>query len=90
MAHINSGTSQNAFERDFMDFMQRGDDFFKIELLRQAISWYKKALKLNIETDKVKQKLTECERMLALENKVVIILCSIAVVLLAVYFIFRG
>lgn len=90
MAHINSGTSQNAVERDFMDFMQRGDDFFKIELLRQAISWYNKALKLNIETGKVKQKLTECERMLALENKVVKILCSIAVVLLAVYFIFRG
>jgi hypothetical protein len=90
MAHINSGTSQNAVERDFMDFMQRGDDFFKIELLRQAKSWYNKALKLNIETDKVKQKITECERMLALENKVVKILCSIAAVLLAVYFIFRG
>jgi hypothetical protein len=90
MAHINSNAPTSVTERDFTEFMQRGDDFFKIELLRQAKNWYTKALKLNLETEKVEYQLAECERMLAFESKVIKIVCAIAGVLLVAYFIFRG
>ena len=74
-------------ERDFVEFMQRGDDFLKIELLRPAKSWYLKALGLNNENQNVKTKIAECDRMLAFERKVTRILLAIASVLLLVYLI---
>ena len=74
-------------DQDFEDFMQRGNDFFKIELLRQAKSWYQKALVLNIEPEKVKHQITECDRMLAFEQKTVWILLAIAIVMMLVYFL---
>jgi len=87
MAHVESKSLMNPAERDFEDFMQRGNDFFKIELLRQAKSWYQKALGLNIESEKVKHQIAECDRMLAYENKVVSILLVVTAVLVLVYFV---
>lgn len=87
MEHDNSKSTMTLDERNFREYMQRGDDFYKIELLRQAKSWYNKALGLKIESEKVKSVISECERQLAFENKVVSILISLAVVLLT-YFIF--
>jgi hypothetical protein len=84
---MNSNTLMNPAERDFEDFMQRGNDFFKIELLRQAKTWYQKALALNIEPGKVKHQIAECDRMLAYENKVVSILLVVTAVLLLFYFV---
>ena len=72
-------------ERIFLDMMQHGDDFFKIELLRQAKHCYQKALETNIEPELVKEKIAKCEQLLAYENKVILILSIIAVVGLAVY-----
>jgi len=54
MKNDNSESKMSPAENDFIDFMQRGDDFYKIELLRQAKAWYNKALSLNIENDRVK------------------------------------
>jgi hypothetical protein len=88
MTDNNSEFPANTIDRDFMEFMHRGDDFFKIELLRQAKSWYKKALLLNINSDEAKAQVAECERLLAFENKVVYILLSIASVFLLVYVVF--
>ena len=65
-------------EREYLDLMRHGDNFFKIELLRPAKSYYKKALQLNIETDKVKQRIEECDRLLDFEIKVIWILVIIA------------
>jgi hypothetical protein len=89
MSHPASETSLSPAEREFMDLMQHGDDFLKIELLRPAKSWYQKALKLNIETGKVEQKIIQCDEMLAFEIKVIRILTAIAALLVIVYFIFK-
>ena len=73
-------------ERKFMDFMRHGDNFFRIELLRPAKSYYQKGLELNIETENVKLKIAECDRLLAFEMKVIWILVVITVlVVLAIY-----
>jgi hypothetical protein len=80
MAHTISETPSNPVEKEFMDRMQHADDFFKIELLRQAKNWYNKALELNIETERVKLQIAECDRLLKYENKVVKILGAVATV----------
>ena len=86
MSHHTSEFASSPAERAFLDRMQHGDDFLKIELLRPAKKWYKKALELNIEPEKVKQKIAECDRLLAFEIKVIKILAAIAAVLiLALY-----
>lgn len=86
MSHHTSEFASSPAERAFLDRMQHGDDFLKIELLRPAKKWYQKALELNIEPEKVKQKIAECDRLLAFEIKVIKILAAIAAVLiLALY-----
>ena len=62
MAHNISETQSSASGSDFLDCMQRADDFMKIELLRQAKSWYTKALEFNIETERVKARIAEIGR----------------------------
>jgi hypothetical protein len=71
-------------QREFMDLMQHGDDFFKIELWRPAKNWYKKALDLNIESERVAQKIAECDKSLIFEVKVIRILASIAAVVVLI------
>ena len=89
MVDHSSNTKLNRMEREFIDYMQHGDDFFKIELWRPARSWYKKALALNIETEKVKHKIAECDRKQAFEVKVIWTLVVIAALIsLACYLLF--
>jgi hypothetical protein len=76
-------------EHKFVDFMQHGDDFFKIEIWRLAISWYKKAYELNIESKRVKQKIAGCDRLVIYELKIIRILVVIAAIAVTVYFILR-
>jgi len=85
MSNDNLENMESTTLRDFKDFLQKGDDFFKIELLRPAKIWYSKALSLNIQTDLVKSKIDECDRLLTFENKVVKILLSIASAILLIY-----
>ena len=85
MIHDNFKITTDVAERDFREFMQRGDDFFNIQLLRPAKSWYKKALELNSQSDRAKQQIAECDRLLAFEMKVVRILASIVTVLVIAY-----
>ena len=75
-------------ERKYLDLMRHGDNFLKIELLRPAKSYYQKALELNLETDKVKEKIAECDRLLAFELKVIWILVAIAVAFVLAFLIF--
>jgi hypothetical protein len=88
MVHNISESKMSSAESKFNEFIQKGDDFYKIELLRQAKSWYNKALALNIENDRVKSRISDCERLLAFESKVVYILISIASALVLVYLFF--
>jgi len=87
MKKNNIDSSRGSAESTFGDYMQRGDDFFKIELLRQAKSCYKCALALDIKTEIVKSRISECDRLLAFENKVVYILIAIFSALMLVYLI---
>jgi hypothetical protein len=64
-------------QRDFEDDVQHGDDFFKIELWRPAKAWYKKALELGIDSERIKRKIAECDRGIAFELKVIWILVAI-------------
>jgi hypothetical protein len=84
MAHTSPENATSPVEAEFNDLIRHADDFFKIELLRQAKSWYQKALKFNIETGKVEHQIAECDRLLAYENKIVMILGAIAIVLAVV------
>lgn len=84
----NSESRLSPAESDFVEFMQRGDDFYKIELLRQAKIWYSKALMLNIQNEKAKSSISECESLLKFENKVVYILISIASAIVLFYLLF--
>lgn len=87
-AHI-SKTKLSRVESEFMDYMDHGDDFFKIELWRPARNWYKKALELNADDEKVGQKIAECDRMQAFEVKVIRRIVAIAAILsLACYLLF--
>jgi hypothetical protein len=78
--HILESTMTPA-ERRFLDLMRHGDNFLKIELLRPAKSYYKKALELNLETEKVKEKIAVCDKLLAFEIRVIWILAAIAAVI---------
>ncbi len=83
--HI-SETKLSRMEREFNYYMEHGDDFFKIELWRPARNWYRKALALNIEPERVKYKIAECDRLQAYEIKVILRIVAIASILtLAVY-----
>lgn len=75
-------------ERKFLDLMRHGDNFLRIELLRPAKSYYKKALELNIDTYKVQQKIDECDRQLAFELKVIWILVIIAACFVLAFILF--
>lgn len=88
MAHSISTSQMSPAERDFSDRISHADDFFKIELLRQAKSWYLKALEMNIETEMVKKRIAECDRLLAYENKVVAVLLSLAAVVVVTIILF--
>jgi hypothetical protein len=87
MALHTSETAISQAESEFMDLMQRGDDLLKIELLRPAKVWYQRALKYNIEPEKVKQKIAECDALLAFEIKVIKILVVIAAALILTFYL---
>jgi hypothetical protein len=77
MEHPILESTLTPMERKFLDLMRHGDNFLKIELLRPAKSYYLKALELNLETEKVQQKISECNQLLAFEIKVIKILVLI-------------
>jgi len=85
MAHSSSEINLSPQEREFRDLVQHGDDFFRIELLRHARSWYKKALQMNMDTETVNQKIAACTKLLAFERKVVWILLALAAAIIVVF-----
>ena len=72
-------------DRKFLDLMRHGDNFFKIELLRPAKSYYQKALELNIDAEKVKQKIADCDRLLKFELKVIWVIVAITAISIIAY-----
>jgi hypothetical protein len=84
-----SETGLSRAEREYADYMEHGDDFFKIELWRPARRWYKKALELNIDNERVRRKIAECDKLQAFEVKVILRLIAVAAVLILACYIFR-
>ena len=82
MGHTTSDTNLSITERDFHECMRHADDFFKIELLRQAKNWYAKALAFNMETGMIQQRIAECDKMLKYERKVTGILAVVASIIM--------
>jgi len=82
--HILESTLSRS-ERKFLDLLRHGDNFFKIELLRPAKSYYQKALELNIDAEKVKQKIADCDRLLKFELKVIWVIVAITAILIIAY-----
>lgn len=71
----------------FRDFMQKGDDFMKIEIYRSAKECYTRALEFNQNQGLVRNKLDNCNRLLQIEKKRIIIIVSIlAIVALVLIF----
>jgi hypothetical protein len=86
MAHT-STENLSPSERDFIEFVQRGDDFYKIQLLRHAKSFYKKAMEMNRDNEKIEQKIAVCDKELAFERKVTIILVSIVIIAMTTWYL---
>ncbi len=85
MTNHTSEMPLSTLERDFNELKMRGDDFFKIELLRPAKSWYQKALVLKPEAGEVKHLMDECDRLLKFETKVIRILLGLATICILAY-----
>lgn len=88
MAH-SSIQPENLSPRElaYQDYMQRGDDFFKIEILRPAKAWYSRALEMYPESAEAINKIEECTRLLKYERKVFSILGIIGITILLVLLI---
>ena len=85
MANTMSKATSGPAERKLMDLIEHGDDFLKIELLRPALSYYRRALELNPGNKEIERKITECERLLVIERRAMRILAAIVAVIITLY-----
>jgi hypothetical protein len=90
MAHHTSETTLTAEEQNLAELFRQADDYFKIELLRPAKTYYQRALSLDPKNAKAKQRITECDRLLAYEMKVMWILVIVTAVLVVGYLLIRA
>jgi len=90
MQHTTLETPLTPADHKLMEMIQQADDFFKIELLRPAKTYYQRALTLDPKNEKAMQRITECDKMLAFEMKVIWILVAVTAVLVGAYLIFRN
>ena len=89
MVHTTVESNLTRAERKFMDLKEHADDFFKIELLRPARIYYERALELKPGEEKLMQRIVECDRMLAFERKVILILVALVAAIVLVLSFFR-
>jgi hypothetical protein len=90
MQHSTPETPLTPADRKLTEMMQQADDFFKIEILRPAKTYYERALALDPKNKKAMQRITECDRMLAFEMKVIRILVAVTAFLVGAYLLFRN
>ncbi|MCX6233895.1 MAG: hypothetical protein NT175_04110 [Bacteroidetes bacterium] len=77
-------TNPSQEEVIFQDYLKHGDDFYKIEIYRHALTWYKKALEVKPDDPLAKEKVTALEQKIKGERKVFIILLAVAALIVAV------
>ena len=88
MASTLENTDLSPEERRYFDYMQKGDDFMKIEIYRSAKEWYSKAFELNRNHGLVQSKLDNCNRLIQLEKKKITIVVSVIAFVLLVVILF--
>ena len=89
MAHHTSETTLTPEEQKLTELFRQADDYFKIELLRPAKTYYQRALALDPKNAKAKQRISECDQLLAYEMKVMWILVVVTIVLVGGYLLLR-
>jgi hypothetical protein len=89
MVLASDATPQFPEERQFRDYMTRGDDFCKIELYRQAVGWYRKAVHLRPGDADARQRLEGCSAKIKQENRVIAILAAIGALVVTVVILAR-
>ncbi|MCK9411565.1 MAG: hypothetical protein M0Q53_04635 [Prolixibacteraceae bacterium] len=90
MQHSTTETPLTPADHKLTEMMQQADDFFKIEILRPAKTYYERALALDPKNTKAKHRITECNKMLAFEMKVIWSLLALAAVLAGAYLLLRS
>ncbi len=89
MAHHTSETTLTPDEQKLSELFRQADDYFKIELLRPAKTYYQRALALDPKNTRAKQRISECDKLLAYEIKVMWILVVVTIVLVGSYLLLR-
>jgi len=87
MAHDIDTANLSAEEKHYNQYMTMADNFMKIQIYRQAMEWYNKALSLHLHNDEVKAKMKECKKLLKKESKTIITVLTIIAVIIAVVLI---
>lgn len=86
MDHSNNNSNLSPEQKLYDDYMNRANDFLKIELYRPALKWLTVAGKLNIETEPTKKKIDDCREKIRKETRTIGIIAAIAC-LVAIVFI---
>ena len=89
MEHHENNENISPEEKKFRELMRNGDDFFKIEILRSALHWYREALKLKPGDETATQQVAACEVLLKRERKAIYIITGIAVVVVALIWLIK-
>ena len=88
MAHHENNENLSPEEKKFRELMTNGDDFFKIEIYRSAVSRYKEAAKFGIDNELANRKIAECEKLLQNERKWIYVVLAVAAVAAILVWIF--
>ncbi|MFC2114506.1 hypothetical protein ACFLRI_04085 [Bacteroidota bacterium] len=87
-SHDDQGANLSLEERNFNDYINRGDDFMKIQILRNAKQCYLKALEIYPDNQLAKDKLADCQVKLKSESRIIITIVSIAAVIILAVLLF--
>lgn len=78
MENHDKNESISPTEKQFDELMHNGDDFFKIEIYRNAVKRYKEAAMLGIDNDLANRKIAECKSKLQNERKWIYVVLAVA------------
>jgi hypothetical protein len=65
-------------EQLFREYITRGDDFCKIELFRQAVNWYRKAVEMKPDDPEAQERLKGCSSKIKGESRIILIILGVA------------
>ncbi len=81
MANTNDHQALSPEDSMFREYIQRGDDFCKIEIYRQAVDWYRKAVELRPDDEDARNKLAACSGKIKKESRAILVILFIGVIL---------